>query len=59
MEKSRLELSITELLFFICLCLILDSSESLSAGIQSAGDLVSETLGSNPAFSKGRQLVSF
>ena len=41
-------------------CLILDSSVSLSAGIQSAGDLVSETLmGSNPAFSRGRQLVSF
>ena len=40
--------------------LILDSSDSLSAGIQSAGDLVSETLmGSNPAFSRGRQLVSF
>ena len=40
--------------------LILDSSVGLSAGIQSAGDLVSETLmGSNPAFSKGRQLVSF
>ena len=39
--------------------LILDSSVSLSAGIQSAGDLVSETLGSNPAFSRGRQLVSF
>ena len=32
--------------------LILDSSVGLSAGIQSAGDLVSETLmGSNPAFS--------
>ena len=40
--------------------LILDSSVGLSAGIQSAGDLVSETLmGSNPAFSRGRQLVSF
>ena len=39
--------------------LILDSSVGLSAGIQSAGDLVSETLGSNPAFSKGRQLVCF
>ena len=39
--------------------LILDSSVGLSAGIQSAGDLVSETLmGSNPAFSRGRQLVS-
>ena len=36
------------------------SSVGLSAGIQSAGDLVSETLmGSNPAFSRGRQLVSF
>ena len=41
-------------------CLILDSSVGLSAGIQSAGDLVSETLmGSNPAVSRGRQLVSF
>ena len=39
--------------------LILDSSVGLSAGIQSAGDLVSETPGSNPAFSSGRQLVSF
>ena len=39
--------------------LILDSSVGLSAGIQSAGELVSETLGSNPAFSRGRQLVSF
>ena len=39
--------------------LILDSSVGLSAGIQSAGDLVSETLGSNPEFSRGRQLVSF
>ena len=41
-------------------CLILDSSVGLSVGIQSAGDLVSETLmGSNPAFCSGRQLVSF
>ena len=39
--------------------LILDSSVGLSVRIQSAGDLVSETLGSNPAFSRGRQLVSF
>ena len=40
--------------------LILDSSVSSSAGIQSAGNLVSETLmGLNPAFSRGRQLVSF
>ena len=32
----------------------------LSVGIQSAGDLVSETLmGWNPVFSRGRQLVSF
>ena len=39
--------------------LILDSSVGLSEGIQSAGDLVSENLmGSNPAFSRGRQLVS-
>ena len=34
-------------------------SVSLSAGIQSAGDLVSETPGSNPAFRSERQLVSF
>ena len=39
--------------------LILDSSVGLSAGFQSAGDLVFETLGSNPAFSRGTQLVSF
>ena len=40
--------------------LILDSSVGLSVGIKSAGDLVSETLmGSNPAFIRGRQLVSF
>ena len=40
--------------------LIIDSSVGLSVGIQSAGDLVSETLmGSNPAFSRGRQLVFF
>ena len=39
--------------------LILDSSVRLSAGIQSAGDLVSETLDLSPAFSKGRQLFSF
>ena len=40
-------------------CLILDSSVGLSASIQSAGDLVSETPGSNPSFSRGTQLVSF
>ena len=34
--------------------LILDSSVGLSADIQSAGDLVSETLGANPAFSRGK-----
>ena len=39
--------------------LILSSSVGLSAGIQSAGDPVPETLGSNPAFSKVIQLVSF
>ena len=39
--------------------LILDSSVGLSASIQSAGDLVSEIPGSNPAFSRGTQLVSF
>ena len=39
--------------------LILKSSVGLSAGIQSAGDLVSETLGSNPVFRRTRQLVSF
>ena len=40
-------------------CLILDSSVGLSASIQSAGDLVSGIPGSNPAFSRGTQLVSF
>ena len=40
--------------------LIFDSSVGFSAGIQSAGDLVSETLmGSNPAFGRGRHLLSF
>ena len=39
--------------------LILDSSVGLSASIQSAGDLVSGTLSSNPAFCRGTQLVSF
>ena len=39
--------------------LILNSSVGLSASIQSAGDLVSGTPGSNPAFSRGTQLVSF
>ena len=39
--------------------LILDSSVSLSAGIQSLGDLVTETFGSNPAFRRERQLASF
>ena len=39
--------------------LILDSSVGLSASIQSAGDLVSGTPGSNPAFSRGPQLASF
>ena len=39
--------------------LILDSSVGLSASIQSAGELVSGAPGSNPAFSRGTQLVSF
>ena len=39
--------------------LILDSSVGLSVGIRSPGDLVSETLGSNLAFSRGRHFVSF
>ena len=39
--------------------LILYSSVGLSAGIQSAGEKVSETLCSNTALSRGRQLVSF
>ena len=39
--------------------LILDSSVGLSASIQSAGDLVFGTPGSNPAFSRVTQLVSF
>ena len=44
---------------FQVLSLILDSSVGLSASIQSAGDLVSGTPGSNPAFRRGTQLVSF
>ena len=39
--------------------LIFDSSVCFSVGIQSARDSVPETLGSNSAFSSGRQLVSF
>ena len=39
--------------------LIFDCSVGLSAGIQSAEYLVSETLGSTSAFSRGRQLISF
>ena len=39
--------------------LILDSSVGLSASIWSAGDLVSGIPGSNPASSRGTQLVSF
>ena len=39
--------------------LILDCSVGLSASIKSAGDLVSGAPGSNPAFSRGTQLVSF
>ena len=44
---------------FALFSLILDSSVGLSASIQSPGDLVSGTTGSNPAFSRGTQLVSF
>ena len=45
---------------FIFFSLILDSSVGLSAGIQSAGYSVpSDPLGSNLAFIRGRQLVSF
>ena len=39
--------------------LILCNSVGLSASIQSGGDLVSGVPGSNPAFSRGTQLVSF
>ena len=39
--------------------LILDSSVGMSASIQPSCDLVSGTPGSNPAFSRGTQLVSF
>ena len=39
--------------------LILDNSVGLSASIQSAGDLMSGIPGSNPAFCRGTQLVSF
>ena len=38
---------------------ILDSLVGMSMGLRSAGDSVLETLGSYPAFSRGRQLVSF
>ena len=38
---------------------ILDSPVGLSVGIHFAGDSVPETLGSNPALSRGRQCVSF
>ena len=41
------------------LSVILDRSVGLSAGIQSAGESMPKTLGSNTASSKGRQLVSF
>ena len=44
---------------FLRFCVILDSSVGLSAGIKSAGDLLSETLGSNPTFSRGGQLDSY
>ena len=44
-----------DVLFNSSFRLILDSSVGLSSGIQSAGDSVPETLGSNPAFSRGRQ----
>ena len=39
--------------------LILDGSVGLSASIQSAGDLVSGTPASNPAFCRGTHLISF
>ena len=39
--------------------LILHSSVGLPVGSQSAGDWVPETLGSNPAFSRGSYLISF
>ena len=39
--------------------LTLASSVGLSVGIQSAGDLVSDTIGSNPASRRGRQLVGY
>ena len=39
--------------------LILDSSVGLLVSIQSNGDLASGAPGSNPAFSRGTQLVSF
>ena len=38
--------------------LILDSLVGFSVSIQSAGELVSGAPGSNPAFSRGTQLVS-
>ena len=47
---------------FVCMYVCMDRWMDgwMSAVIQPASDLVSETLmGSNPAFSRGRQLVSF
>ena len=59
-EWAECSLIIGRAVEFKFFSLILDSSVGLSAGIQSAGDLVSENLmGSNPALSRGRQLVSF
>ena len=44
---------------FKFISLIIDSAVGLSAGNESAVDLMSETLGSNPAFYRVRQIVSF
>ena len=48
-----------ELLSLTFYSLILDNSVGLSVGIKSARESAPETLGSNPTFSRRRQLVSF
>ena len=58
-EWAECMLIIKQAVEFKFFSLILDSSVGLSAGIHSAGEYVSETLGSNPAFSRGNDLFLF
>ena len=57
--ESQLSVGSSRLNVYWVFSLILESAVSLSSGIQSAGDLVSETMGSNPVFSRGRNLSPF